>query len=112
MPGSKSRAMLAERYTWALLLAASSPLATTAADAPPAPPALAAADAELLEFLGEFHDAKGEFVDPFVIDAVGTELAAVAREEAEQKRLRAQQEQRVAAPATQAAPPAPPERQP
>lgn len=74
--------MRAERYAWALLLAASSPLAAAAAEPPPvaAPSAPAALDAELLEFLGEFHDAKGEFVDPFVIDSVGAVIEQAERD--------------------------------
>lgn len=73
--------MPVEPYVQVLLLAAVVPLAAMAADAPKAtPPALTAADAELLEFLGEFDDAKGEFVDPFVIDAVSTVVDDAERE--------------------------------
>ena len=73
--------MPVEHRSLVLLLAAALPLASFAADPPPVPPpALTAADAELLEFLGEFDDAKGEFVDPFVIDAVSTVVDDADRE--------------------------------
>lgn len=106
--------MRAERYAWALLLAAGSPLAAPAADAPPAASAaLAAADAELLEFLGEFHDAKGEFVDPFAIDQVGKALDAAERDaKAQPKTTPVEPKQIVASPATQAPTAAQPEKQP
>ena len=110
--GWTRRSMPAERYAWALLFAAGSPLA---ADAPAAvaAPALAAADADLLEFLGEFHDAKGEFVDPFVIDAVGTVIDQAERD-ARTKPKQTEQTQPAAVPATvtQAPTSAQPEKQP
>jgi len=96
--------MPAERIALALVLAAfAAPV--PAADAPPsaphvAPPkALAAEDAELFEFLGEF--GSGEFVDPFALDAVAAELEA--REAAAKPRPEADQE-KPTAPAVDAAP--------
>lgn len=105
--------MAVERYAWALLLAAGSPLAAAAADASPvaAPPAPAKLDAELLEFLGEFHDAEGEFVDPFVIDAVGAVVDQAARD-AKTKPKPTEKPQPVADATVQAPPAAPPEKQP
>jgi hypothetical protein len=105
--------MPAERYAWALLLAAGSPLAAAAADAAPvaAPPAAATLDAELLEFLGEFHDAKGEFVDPFVIDSVGTVIEQAERD-AKDKPKPTDKPRPVADTAAQAPPTAQPEKQP
>ena len=106
--------MPAERRHRALLLAALAPLALAAADAPPtqppvAPPALSAADAELLEFIGEFHDAQGEFVDPFAIDGADRELRAAQR--AAEKKA-AEDKQAVAKTATPAPSEAPPEKKP
>jgi hypothetical protein len=110
--------MRAERYAWALLLAAGSPAGATAADAPvvQAPPvpiaADAAPDADLLEFLGEFHDAKGEFVDPFVIDSVGSVLDQAEREAKAKATTDRKTEETTDAKTGPVAPPAQPEKQP
>jgi hypothetical protein len=103
--------MPAERR-YALVLAALTPLALAAAP-PPEPAqaqALSAADAELLEFIGEFNDAQGKFVDPFVIDGADRELRAAAR--AAEKKASEDEQKAVAATAPSAPSEAPPEKKP
>jgi hypothetical protein len=104
--------MPVDRQRCALLLAAALPLSAWAADAPkPAPTPIAppqaasAADAELLEFLGEFADDKGDFVDPFVIDSADRELKDAARATEKKKGTDKTKAADAAAPAPDQAPP-------
>ena len=104
--------MRAERIGRALLFAALAPCVAPAADAPPVPkpapapvPAMSGADAELLEFLGEFDDAQSGFVDPFAIDGAERELRAAARAAEKEKAEQTKAVTKTVEPAPEAAPP-------